>query len=156
MIMGIEKVKAYFKQYEMEDQIMEFETSSATVALAAEAIGCAADKIAKTLAFKKDEGCVLVVAAGEARVDNRKFKETFMTKAKMLSPDEVLHFTGHEVGGVCPFAIEHEGVKVYIDVSLKAYEKVYPACGSSDSAIELTVDELHTYGKALDFVDVCK
>jgi len=156
MIMGIDQVKAYFKQFKMEDQIMEFETSSATVALAAEAIGCSADKIAKTLAFKKDEGCILVVASGEARVDNRKFKDTFSTKAKMLSPEEVLYFTGHAVGGVCPFAIEHDDVKVYIDVSLKAYDKVYPACGSSDSVIELTIDELHTLGKAVDFVDVCK
>ncbi|MCM1149412.1 MAG: YbaK/EbsC family protein [Butyricicoccus sp.] len=153
--MSIEKGKAYFRQFGMEDRVLEFAESSATVELAARAVGVEPARIAKTLSFKKDDSCILVLAAGDARIDNRKFKERFHIKAKMPTPDEVLELVGHPVGGVCPFGI-NEGVEVYLDVSMKRFVTVFPAVGSGNSAIELNMDELYKYSNALDWVDVCK
>ena len=153
--MSIEKVRQYFQPLGREQDILEFETSSATVELAAQAAGVIPARIAKTLSFLVDEGCVLIVTAGDAKIDNSKFKAMFHTKAKMLSPEQVYSFTGHAVGGVCPFAV-NEGVKVYLDASLKRFETVFPACGSANSAIELTLAELEKYSGALAWVDVCK
>ena len=153
--MAIEKVREYFKGFGIEDRIQEFEVSSATVELAAQALGCESKRIAKSLSFMQDGKAVLIVAAGDARVDNKKYKERFSTKAKMLTPDEAVELIGHAVGGVCPFAV-NDGVEVYLDESLKRFETVFPACGSSNSAIELTVAELEKYSGALGWVDVCK
>lgn len=153
--MSIEKVKAYFKNYGMEDRVMEFDVSSATVELAAQALSCEPQRIAKTLSFLVDGHAVLIVAAGDARIDNHKYKEQFGKKAKMLSPDEVVELVGHAVGGVCPFAVK-EGTEVYLDASLKRFETVFPACGSSNSAIELTIPELEKYSGFLEWIDVCK
>ena len=153
--MSIERVKAYFRQYGMEDKILEFDVSSATVELAAQALHCEPKRIAKTLSFKVGDGAILVVAAGDAKVNNGKYKAQFGTKAKMLSPDEVEEMVGHAVGGVCPFGI-NEGVKVYLDESLKRFETVFPACGSSNSAIELTIEELERYSGFASWIDVCK
>lgn len=153
--MSVENVKAYFKKYGIEEKIQEFEVSSATVELAAAALSCEPARIAKTLSFKVEDHAVLVVAAGDARIDNKKYKAQFSAKAKMLSPDEVQTMVGHAVGGVCPFAVK-ENVKVYLDVSLKRFETVFPACGSSNSAIELTIPEMEEYSGYLEWVDVCK
>lgn len=153
--MSIEKVKAYFKKLEMEDRVQEFDVSSATVELAAAALHCEPQRIAKTLSFMVNGHAVLIVAAGDARIDNHKYKGQFGTKAKMLSPEEVDTLVGHAVGGVCPFAV-NEGVEVYLDVSLKRFETVFPACGSSSSAIELTIPELEKYSGYMNWVDVCK
>lgn len=153
--MAIEKVKAYFKQYGMEERIREFDVSSATVELAAAALHCEPQRIAKTLSFMVGDQVVLVVAAGDAKIDNHKYKEQFSTKAKMLSPEEVETLVGHAVGGVCPFAV-NEGVDVYLDVSLKRFETVFPAGGSSNSAIELTIAELEKYSGFAGWIDVCK
>lgn len=139
----------------MEQKIQELAVSSATVELAAEALHCEPQRIAKTLSFMVDGHAVLVVAAGDAKIDNSKYKAQFGTKAKMLSPDEAEALVGHAVGGVCPFAV-NEGVPVYLDVSLKRFETVFPACGSSNSAIELTISELETYSGYVEWVDVCK
>lgn len=152
--MSIERVRAFMRERNMEDRILEFDVSSATVALAAEAVGCAPERIAKTLSFLVDGGAVLVVAAGDARVDNPKFKAQFHTKAKMLTPEEVVNLVGHAVGGVCPFAV-NEGVKVYLDESLRRFETVFPACGSSNSAIELMLPELEQLSGG-EWIDVCK
>lgn len=153
--MSIEKVREYFNSYGIENRIQEFEVSSATVQLAAEALNCEPCRIAKTLSFMAGEKPILIVAAGDARVDNKKFKERFETKAKMLTPDEVETLIGHAVGGVCPFAV-NEGVPVYLDESLKRFQTVFPACGSSNSAIELTISELEKYSSFSEWVDVCK
>lgn len=153
--MAIEKVKAYFEEYNMEDRIQEFEVSSATVELAAQALNCEPARIAKTLSFMVDEKAILIVAAGDTKIDNPSYKAQFATKAKMLSVDEVEQMIGHAVGGVCPFAI-NEGVSVYLDESLKRFETVFPACGSSNSAIELTIPELEQYANPTAWVDVCK
>lgn len=153
--MALEKVREYFKDLGMEERILEYEASSATVELAAQALNVEGARIAKTLSFKKEDGCILVVAAGDAKIDNGKFKATFGVKAKMLTPDEVLEQVGHAVGGVCPFGIP-EDVDVYLDESLKRFETVFPACGSSNSAIELSCEELFTYAKGQEWVDVCK
>lgn len=153
--MAIEKVKEYFKQFKMEDRIQEFTVSSATVELAAKALDCEPCRIAKSLSFLVENNSILIITAGDTKVDNKKFRETFQTKAKMLSPDEVKTFIGHEIGGVCPFGI-NEGVKVYLDESLKRFPTVFPACGSSNSAIELTIDELEKYSNYTHWVDVCK
>ena len=153
--MAIEKVRAYFEQQGIGDRIREFTVSSATVELAAQALGCQPCRIAKSLSFLVEGKAVLVVAAGDARIDNPKYKAQFGTKAKMLTPEEVETLVGHAVGGVCPFAV-NEGVKVYLDVSLKRFETVFPACGSSNSAIELTIAELEKYSGYTDWVDVCK
>lgn len=153
--MAIEKVKAYLKKYGMEEKIQEFDVSSATVELAAAALGCEPQRIAKTLSFSIDGKAVLIVATGDAKIDNPKYKAKFGKKAKMLSPDEVEALVGHAVGGVCPFAVK-EGVDVYLDVSLKRFETVFPACGSSNSAIELTIAQLEEYSGYVEWVDVCK
>lgn len=153
--MAIEAVKTYFRQYGMEDKIREFDVSSATVELAAAALQCEPQRIAKTLSFLVADHPVLVVAAGDAKVDNHKFKEQFATKAKMLSPDQVEAMVGHAVGGVCPFAVK-EDVTVYLDVSLQRFETVFPACGSANSAIELTIPELEKYSGYQGWIDVCK
>ena len=154
--MSIEKVREYLKQFNREKDIIELEHSSATVQLAAEALGVEPERIAKTLSFKIPEGAILVVAAGDARIDNKKFKSQFGLKAKMLSREEVIEFTGHAIGGVCPFAIENKNVKIYLDDSLKRFETVYPACGSGNSAIKLTLDDLEKLCGAVNWIDVCK
>lgn len=154
--MAIEKVREYLKQWNREKDIKEFPVSSATVDLAAEAAGVIPARIAKTMSFRNNGGCILVVTAGDAKIDNSKFKRCFNTKARMLSPDEVLYYTGHAVGGVCPFAIENAEVSVYCDISLKRFGTVFPACGSSNSAIELTCDDLYIYSKSISWIDVCK
>lgn len=153
--MAIELVREYLKQWNMQERIQEFSTSSATVELAAQALNCEPERIAKTLAFKIEERAIVVVCAGDAKIDNGKYKEIFHTKAKMLSAQELITMVGHEVGGVCPFGIQKE-VKVYLDVSLKRFQTVFPACGSSNSAIELTVEELEQISEYEDWVDVCK
>ena len=153
--MSIEKGRAYFRALGIEERVQEFDVSSATVELAAKALGVEGARIAKTLSFKAPDGCLLVLAAGDARIDNHKFKDTFHVKAKMLTADEVLELVGHPVGGVCPFGC-NEGVPVYLDESLKRFETVFPAVGSANSAIELNLDELYRYSKALGWVDVCK
>lgn len=153
--MAIEAVKAYFSKFGLEDRIIEFDVSSATVELAAQALGVAPQRIAKTISLRDEEGCLLVVAAGDAKVDNQKFKQNFNMKARMLTPDEALQFTGHAVGGICPFALPAD-VSVYLDASLKRFDTVFPACGSANSAIELTLDELSTYANSDRWVDVCK
>ena len=140
----IEKVREYLKRFGMDGKIIELPASSATVELAAKALSVEPCRIAKTLSFRAGDKVVLVVAAGDARVDNRKFKEFFGAKAKMLSAEEAETLVGHAVGGVCPFAV-NEGVGVYLDVSLKRFRTVFPACGSSNSAIELTPEELAEY-----------
>ena len=153
--MAIEKVREYFKQYGMEDRILEMEQSSATVELAALAVGVEPARIAKTLSFKKGEETILVVTAGDRKIDNAKYKHYFGLKAKMLTPDEVLERVGHAIGGVCPFAVPKE-VQVYLDESMKRFETVYPACGSGNSAIGLTCEELEKYSNSKAWVDVCK
>ena len=153
--MSIETGRAYFRALGIEDRVREFEVSSATVELAALALGVEGARIAKTLSFKTEDGCMLILAAGDARIDNRKFKDFFHMKAKMLSADEVLTLVGHPVGGVCPFAI-NEGIPVYLDESLKRFVTVFPAVGSASSAIELNLDELYEYSRAKQWIDVCK
>ena len=153
--MSIEKGRAYFRSLGMEDRVREFTVSSATVELAAEALGVEGARIAKTLSFKTDAGCMLILAAGDARIDNRKFKDLFHFKARMLSADEVLELVGHPVGGVCPFGC-NEGIPVYLDESLKRFETVFPAVGSPSSAIELDLDELFRVSRAKCWIDVCR
>ncbi len=153
--MAIDRVREYFRTYGIEEKIQEFDVSSATVELAAAALHCEPQRIAKTLSFMVDNHAILVVAAGDAKIDNSKYKAQFSTKAKMLSPQEAERLVGHAVGGVCPFAI-NENVDVYLDVSLKRFETIFPACGSSNSAIELTILELEKYSGYVKWVDVCK
>ena len=153
--MSIEKVRAYFASFGMAERIQEFEVSSATVALAAEALHCEPARIAKTLSFVSGEGALLIVAAGDAKVDNPKFKAQFGMKAKMLTPEDAVRLIGHAVGGVCPFAV-NEGVPVYLDESLKRFDIVYPAAGSSNSGIGLSIPELEKYSRFDSWVDVCK
>ena len=153
--MSIERVKAYFAQHGMEHRVREFEVSSATVELTAAALGCEGCRIAKSLSFVVDGKAVLIVAAGDAKVDNGRYKAQFGTKAKMLTPDEAVELLGHAVGGVCPCAL-NEGVTVYLDESLKRFLTVFPACGSSNSAIELTIAELEQYSGYVAWIDVCK
>lgn len=152
--MGIERVRQYFSKWNMEDRIQEFDVSSATVELAAKALNCEPARIAKTLAFKVNEKPILIVTAGDVRIDNKKYKKRFGTKAKMLSPEEVVELIGFEVGGGCPFGVG-EDVAVYLDESLKRFETVFPACGSSNSAIELTIPELEKYSGYIEWIDVC-
>ena len=153
--MSIEKGRAYFRALGMEDRVREFDVSSATVELAAQALCVEGARIAKTLSFKTETGCMLILAAGDARIDNHKFRDKFHFKARMLSAEEVPVLVGHPVGGVCPFGC-NEGVPVYLDESLKRFTTVFPAVGSPSSAIELDLDELFRYSKALEWVDVCK
>lgn len=153
--MSIETGRAWFRALGMEDRVREFTVSSATVELAALALGVEGARIAKTLSFKTPEGCMLILAAGDARIDNHKFKDKFHMKAKMLTAEEVPELVGHPVGGVCPFGCK-EGVPVYLDESLKRFTTVFPAVGSPSSAIELNLDELFRYSRALEWIDVCK
>ncbi len=153
--MSIERVRAFFRPLGREGDILEFPVSSATVELAAQAVGVIPARIAKTLSFLVEGGCVLIVAAGDAKIDNAKFKHQFHTKAKMLTAEQVSEFTGHAVGGVCPFA-NPEGVRTWLDVSLKRFDTVFPAAGSGNSAIELTCPELEEYSRCQGWVDVCK
>ena len=153
--MSIEKVKAYFAALGMEDRVLELPVSSATVELAAAALGCEPCRIAKSLSFLLDDAPILIVAAGDVKVNNAAYKSRFGAKAKMLTPDEAVSLIGHAVGGVCPFAV-NEGVTVYLDESLRRFETVFPACGSGNSAIELTIPELEKYSGYTDWVDVCK
>lgn len=153
--MAIEKVREYFKQFNMDGRILEFDVSSATVELAAQAVGCEGKRIAKTLSFMVEGQPILIVTAGDAKIDNPKYKAQFKTKAKMLTPDEAESLVGHAVGGVCPFGI-NDGVAVYLDESLKRFETVFPACGSANSAIELTIEELEKCSGFIEWIDVCK
>ena len=153
--MSIENVRAYLQKFGLEKRIREFSVSSATVELAAQALGCAPARIAKTLSFNCNGEILLLVTAGDCKIDNTKYKQAFHAKAKMLTPEEALAFTGHAVGGVCPFAVP-ENVKICLDVSLKRFSTVFPACGSSNSAIELTPEELDKYTRNAGWVDVCK
>ena len=154
--MSVQIVRDYLKQWNYEDKIQEFDESSATVELAAHAVGVIPAQIAKTLSFKVDDACVLIVAAGDAKIDNHKYKQYFHTKAKMLTPEEVIDFTGHAIGGVCPFAVDRSWVKVYLDVSMKRFDIMYPAAGSSSSAVKLTIPELETCSGYEEWIDVCK
>lgn len=153
--MSIERVKAYFKQYGMEERIIELKESSATVELAAQALGCEPARIAKSLSFMAEEQPLLIICAGDVKIDNAKYKAKFGKKAKMLAPGEVETLIGHAIGGVCPFGIK-EGVTVYLDESLKRFATVFPACGSGNSAIELTIPELEQYSGYKEWIDVCK
>lgn len=153
--MSFEKAKVYLETFGFEDKIQEFEISSATVELAAEAVGCEPARIAKTLSFKVEDRAILIVAAGDAKVDNPKYKARFHTKAKMLTPEEVTELVGHSVGGVCPFGVE-AGVTIFLDESLKRFDVVYPACGSGNSAVGLTIAELEKCSGYEAWVDVCK
>ena len=153
--MALEKAKAYLEEIGYGDRVMVFDVSSATVELAAKAVGTEPEKIAKSMTFKVNEKPVMIVCAGDAKVNNQKFKETFHVKAKMLSFDEVHDLIGHDVGGVCPFGI-NEGVDVYLDESLKRFEFVYPACGSDNSAVKLSIPELEEVSDYLGWVDICK
>ena len=153
--MSVEKVKEYFRGKGIEERVLEFDVSSATVELAAKALRCEGKRIAKTLSFHVGDRVVLIVAAGDAKIDNQKYKSQFGAKARMLSCDEAELLTGHPVGGVCPFAV-NDGVDVYLDQSLRRFETVFPACGSSNSAIELTAEELEEHSDSLGWVDVCK
>lgn len=154
--MSIDRVRKYFNSLGIEDKIQEFNVSSATVDLAAIALNCEGKRIAKSLSFMGKEGnAIMVVCAGDAKVDNAKFKAQFGYRSRMLTPDEAVHLVGHAVGGVCPFAV-NEGVSIYLDISLKRFNTVFPACGSSNSAIELTIPELEKYSNFISWVDVCK
>lgn len=153
--MSFEKVKEYFNQLGLENRIKQLEQSSATVEQAAKAIGCEPERIAKTLSFLVDEKPILIVAAGDAKVDNKKYKNYFHQKAKMIPNELVESYIGHRPGGVCPFAI-NENISVFLDISLKRFKIVYPAAGNSNSAIELSLNELENYSTASDWVDVCK
>ncbi len=153
--MSIEKVRSYFEAQGFAERIIEFDASSATVALAAQALGCDEARIAKTLSFMTEHGPILIVTAGDVKVDNPKYKAAFGCKAKMLTHEQAQALIGHAVGGVCPFAV-HDGVSVYLDRSLQRFETVFPACGSSNSAIELALSELELLAKPLGWVDVCK
>ena len=155
--MSIEVARAYLESKGVADRIMEFDVSSATVELAAKAVGTEPARICKTLSFKlKDGSGVLVQVAGDAKVDNKKYKEYFGEKAKMLSPEEVPEYTNHEIGGVCAFGVTRQDVRIYCDESLKRFDIVYPACGSSNSAAGFTPDELFEISGALDWIDVSK
>ena len=153
--MSIEKVKQYFSALGIENRIQEFPVSSATVELAAQALGCEGARIAKTISFMLDNQAILIVTAGDAKIDNAKYKAYFGKKAKMLTPDEAVELIGHAVGGICPFAV-NDTSKIYLDVSLKRFQTVFPACGSSNSAIELTIPELEKYSGYIAWIDVCK
>lgn len=156
MKMSFESVKAHLRKWNREMDIMVFDTSSATVDLAAKAIGVIPARIAKTLSFRGEEDkAILVVAAGDAKIDNKKFRQVFQMKARMLSADEVVEQTGHLIGGVCPFGLAND-LDVYLDVSMKRFETLFPACGSTNSAIELTCDEIFEFSSAKEWVDVCK
>lgn len=154
--MSIAAVREYLKQFNLETKVEEFSQSSATVELAAEAAGVIPARIAKTLSFRVGDGAVLIVTCGDTKIDNSKYKAQFHTKAKMLTPDEVIEFTGHAIGGVCPFAITNENVTTYLDESMKRFDIMLPAAGSSSSCVRLTLEELEKASKAAGWIDVCK
>jgi prolyl-tRNA editing enzyme YbaK/EbsC (Cys-tRNA(Pro) deacylase) len=154
--MSLEQVKTFFRTLEIEQRIIEFNTTTATVSLAAEALGVPPARICKTLSFQNDEGCILIQTAGDKKISNSKFKSTFGRKARMLSPEQVLEYTGHPVGGVCAFAIKDPRVTICCDQSLKEYETLFPACGSSNSAVEMTPEEIYQYSHSSRWVDVCR
>ena len=154
--MSIEACRAYLRERGYEDRIKEFDVSSATVELAAQAVGCEPARIAKTLSFVHEDGALLIVCAGDAKIDNSKFKAQFHHKATMLSPEQVVDFTGHAIGGVCPFALEDPRVTTYLDVSLRRFDIVYPAAGSANSAVELSLPELEACSGSAGWIDVCK
>lgn len=154
--MSIEIAKDYLEQFGLRDDVLEFDVSSATVDLAAKAVGVEGARICKTLSFKSPDGCILIQTAGDTKIDNRKFKDKFGFKAKMLKPDEVEVYTNHQIGGVCAFGITRDDVEIYCDESLKRFETVFPACGSSNSAIELTPDRLFEITKSLEWIDISK
>lgn len=153
--MSIDRAREYLKKYNLEKNILEFEDSSATVKEAARRLNCKEGEIAKSLSFIIDDSPIIIVVAGDKKIDNSKYKKEFITKAKMIDANEVEALIGHAVGGVCPFAI-NDNVRVYLDISLKEYEYVYPACGSSNSAVKLTIKELEETSKYLKWIDVCK
>lgn len=153
--MSIEAVRSYLKKFGIDKQILEFEESSATVDMAAHALNCEPARIAKTLSFRLPNKVILIVCAGNMKIDNHKYKNYFNHKAKMLSPEEVEEFIGHKIGGVCPFALKSDDVEIFLDVSLKKYSTVFPACGSSNSAIELSPQQLFEISAAKDWIDVC-
>lgn len=154
--MSIERVREYMKQYDLEGEMMEFEVSSATVELAAQAVGVIPARIAKSLTFMLPDGPIMILAAGDAKIDNSKFKGMFHTKAKMLTAEEVIDRVGHAVGGVCPFAIKDD-VRVWLDISMKRFETVFPACGSASSAIRLTPEQLESVSQNCQgWADLCK
>lgn len=153
--MAIEAVRNYLKEWDADERIVEFPVSSATVELAAQAVGCEPARIAKTLSFLVDDHAVLIVTAGDMKIDNAKYKAFFHTKAKMLSPDQVVEMVGHAVGGVCPFGV-NDGVEIYLDESLRRFQTVFPAAGSSNSAIEVNMEELEKYSRSTNWIDVCK
>ena len=154
--MSIEKCRAYLAQRGYADRIREFDVSSATVELAAQAVGCQPAHIAKTLSFLHEDGAVLIVCAGDAKIDNSKYKAQFHHKATMLSPEQVEAFTGHQIGGVCPFAIENPATVTYLDVSLQRFDIIYPAAGNAASAVRLTCGELEQLSNSAGWIDVCK
>ena len=153
--MSLERVKEYLKKYDLDDKVVEFDVSSATVAEAAQAIGCQEKEIAKTLSFLVEDKPILIVVSGDAKIDNHKYKEEFHTKAKMIPFDDVEVKTGHKPGGVCPFGVDEE-VTIFLDKSLKKLDTTYPACGSSNSAIKLSLEELEKIVKFEKWIDVCK
>jgi prolyl-tRNA editing enzyme YbaK/EbsC (Cys-tRNA(Pro) deacylase) len=152
--MSIEQVHAYLAHWGRDKDIIELDASTATVIEAAAALGIIPARVAKSISLKTEQSSMVIVTAGDTKLDNRKYKDRFGVKAKMLTPEEALHYTGHAVGGVCPFALP-PGVEVYLDISLKRFQTVYPACGSGNSAIELTLDELNEYSQNKEWVDVC-
>lgn len=153
--MSIIEVRNHLKKWNREKDILEFETSSATVELAAKALNVEPARIAKTISLKAGGTAMLIVSAGDVKIDNAKFKSEFGFKARMLNPEEVLKFTGYSIGGVCPFGLKN-ALNVYLDKSLKRFKTIFPACGSSNSAIELTCDELEEYSSSIKWIDVCK
>ena len=154
--MSIEKVREYLKKYGKEHNILEFSESIASVELASKAAGVIPARIVKTLSFKSENGCILICAAGDTKIDNKKFKDYFSIKAKMLTPEEVVEFTGHAIGGVCPFGIDNPQVQVFCDESIRRFETVFPAAGSSNSAVELSPEELYQISRSTSWIDVCK
>ena len=154
--MSIDIAREYLKKHRLEDRIMEFKESSATVELAAKAAGVIPARICKSISFKTENGAVLVCTAGDTKIDNQKFKGYFHEKAKMLSPEQVLEYTNHEIGGVCPFGITNPNTKIFSDISMKRFETVFPACGSSNSAVEMTPDEVFEVSNSIEWIDVCK
>ncbi len=153
--MSVETVRSYLKQFNKDKDILEMDESTATVELAARTLGTAEERIAKSLSFYNGDGAMVIVVAGDAKIDNKKFKEQFGFKAKMLAPEDTVKYTGHAIGGVCPFALP-EYVDVYLDDSMKRFETMFPACGSSNSAIELTLEELEKTSRSKKWIDVCK
>lgn len=154
--MSIDRVRAYLRHFGVDERIHEFDVSSATVELAAEAIGTEPARICKTISFKMPDGCALIQAAGDTKIDNRKFKDFFGIKAKMLTAEEVIEYTGYTIGGVCAFDIDRSDVHIYADTSLKRFDIIYPACGSANSMIPLSCDELFDFTRTKEWIDVCK